>query len=368
MAMPRSLTKWEFLHRGPVVVAVYLIGYVLLDWASYLYPFAAPGISPWNPSAGLSFALILLADWRYLPLLAVAPLLANIVVRRSPLSGIVEVSIGLANLATYGMALWVLSSRRVKFDAALATIRDLLLLLAAGFLGPFLAAGAVVCILVGAGQLSVDDAATAFVRLWVADAIGIVIMAPFLLLFGTGRIRSVLGTEQLLQVVAIFVTVILFFSAQGSSHLQLFYLLFLPIIWIALRSGLQGVTIGLVITQILLVIGMQFTKEDANTVTAYQIRVFVLAMTGLVMGAVVSRQRQTELRLRLQQEALAKATRVASMGEFAAAVAHELNQPLGAIATYTQLVKRQLEQASTDKSAAIEASSKPLSKCTGLQR
>ena len=40
---------------------VYVAGYVLLDWASYIQPIASLGITPWNPPPGLSFALILRA-------------------------------------------------------------------------------------------------------------------------------------------------------------------------------------------------------------------------------------------------------------------------------------------------------------------
>ena len=31
----------------------YLVSYVLLDWVSYVHPFAAFGITPWNPQTGL---------------------------------------------------------------------------------------------------------------------------------------------------------------------------------------------------------------------------------------------------------------------------------------------------------------------------
>jgi hypothetical protein len=40
-----------------VVGAVYLAGYILLDWLSFIYPFAPYGITPWNPSTGLSFVI-----------------------------------------------------------------------------------------------------------------------------------------------------------------------------------------------------------------------------------------------------------------------------------------------------------------------
>ena len=48
----------RLLSRPHVEIAIaYLAGYVLLDWLSYVHPYAAFGITPWNPPTGLSFAL-----------------------------------------------------------------------------------------------------------------------------------------------------------------------------------------------------------------------------------------------------------------------------------------------------------------------
>ena len=38
------------------LVAVYLALYLLLDWASMIYPFLGYNITPWNPPPGLSLA------------------------------------------------------------------------------------------------------------------------------------------------------------------------------------------------------------------------------------------------------------------------------------------------------------------------
>jgi hypothetical protein len=36
-------------HRHIEIALAYLAGYVLLDWLSYVHPFATFGITPWNP-------------------------------------------------------------------------------------------------------------------------------------------------------------------------------------------------------------------------------------------------------------------------------------------------------------------------------
>jgi hypothetical protein len=68
MAFPRVFSL------PPAVIGIgYLASYVLLDWVSFIQPFAPFGITPWNPPTGLSFILVLLFGQRYLPLLFAAP-------------------------------------------------------------------------------------------------------------------------------------------------------------------------------------------------------------------------------------------------------------------------------------------------------
>ena len=87
----------------------------------------------------------------------------------------------------------------------------------------------------------------------------------------------------------------------------------------------------------------------------YQALMVVLALTGLAIGVLVTEQQRTQQQLRLHQEALNRASRLGTMGEFAAAVAHEINQPLTAIANYSRLARRAAEQAPPDIGAAVRA-------------
>jgi two-component system, LuxR family, sensor kinase FixL len=123
------------------------------------------------------------------------------------------------------------------------------------------------------------------------------------------------------------------------------------VVWTAVRFGLEGVTAGLLLTQLGLITAMHLTGQGAADVTAYQALMVVLALTGLAVGVFVSEQQRTQQQLRLNQEALSRSLRVGTTGELAAALAHEINQPLTAIANYARLVK-----SAADPPAASEAS------------
>ena len=108
----------------------YLTGYVVLDFVSFVYPYAAYGITPWNPTTGLSFALVLLFGRTYLPWLFVAPLAADALLRELPLPLTAEILMVVTSGLGYGAAALFLSSPTVGFDRTVATRQSLLWLMA----------------------------------------------------------------------------------------------------------------------------------------------------------------------------------------------------------------------------------------------
>ncbi|MBT4863562.1 MAG: PAS domain S-box protein [Planctomycetaceae bacterium] len=73
--------------------------------------------------------------------------------------------------------------------------------------------------------------------------------------------------------------------------------------------------------------------------------------TVLLVGTVqdITARKQLEEKVRQHQEQLAHVARLSTMGEMATGIAHELNQPLTAIATYSHIVKHMLNAPTTDR-------------------
>lgn len=333
MAFPRifSLPVW-------VVGLAYVTLYVLLDWISYIHPFAAYGITPWNPPTGLSFVLVLLFGQRMIPFLFVAPFVADLTVRQLALSWTMEFAAVSVIGVGYSLGLVHLLRPSTRFNPALRSLRDLLLLLlVAGASAAVVAAGYVGVVIAG-GLLDPADFLSPFLRFWVGDVIGIAIIAPFTLIALTRGPLLTLSLETAAQLVSILVVLWLVFRFAQENQLQFFYILFLPIIWMAIRAGLGGVTAGILLTQLGLIVAVNLLPMRDVEVTALQALMLVLAMSGLMAGALVTEHRRTEFQLRVHQESLAKLARLGSMGELAAAVAHEINQPLMAAGTYSRLV------------------------------
>ena len=353
MAFPRLLA----LPRTPIGVAFVAL-YVLLDWGSYVQPFGPYPITPWSPAAGLCFALILVFGERFLPLLFVAPLAAEFIVRQGPAPLSVELAMCAIIGSGYSLATVLLLKPRLGFQLSLPSMRDLLVLLGMAVVAAASVAVLLVLLLAANGLIGWSDVPRAALRYWVGDVIGVTIVAPFLLMLLTRGPLLRPSWESALQIAAVAGALVIVFLPPYGPRLQLFYLLFLPIVWIAVRTGLEGVTAGLALTQVGLMVAVYLTRSQEMDVTAFQTLMLILAVTGLATGLVVTDRRRAELQLRMQQEEHARIARVGSMGELATGIAHEINQPLMAAGTYTRLVARNLDPAAGDAEIARDAAAK----------
>jgi two-component system, LuxR family, sensor kinase FixL len=350
-----------FALPAPAIGAAYLLAYVALDWLSFIHPFAPYGITPWNPSTGLSFVLVLLFGRRFIAYLFAAPLLADILVRHLPFSLPVQIVTAVVIGGGYVLAVACLMRPKLHFHPALQSLRDLVLLLTTATVSTAAVAVSYCMVLALAGLLGPADLPRAAMRFWVGDAIGVAVVAPFTLLLMTRTHLLPLSRETAVQFVAIVASLWFVFGYAERHHFQLFYLLFLPVVWVAVRSGLEGVAPALLMTQLGVILGVQFLPAEEIDLTSFQALMLVLTLTGLAAGALVTERRRAEFQLRLHQESLSRLSRLGSLGELAAMVAHEINQPLTAAGTYARLVADALQSDTNsheDRQVAIEGSAK----------
>src|SRR5271166_5082957 len=208
------------------------------------------------------------------------------------------------------------------------------------------------------GLLTAKDFVAAALRYWIGDVIGIVVLAPFALFALTRRRILPMSMETALQCAAVVCALVLVFGIAEEREFQLFYVLFLPIVWMAVRNGIEGVSGGILVTQLGVILGARFLPNEREELIAFQALMLVLAVTGLIAGELVTERRRMESRLRLHQESIARLTRLGSIGELAAAVAHEDNQPLTAAGIYTRLVADMTSSRNADAAEVAEIAKK----------
>ncbi|MCC6611579.1 MAG: MASE1 domain-containing protein [Burkholderiales bacterium] len=273
-----------------VVAAAYVVAYVALDWVSYIHPLGPFAITPWNPPPGLSLALLLVFGLRLAPAVPIAGLAAELVVRGWPAHPVPVVIATLVIAAGYTATAAFLHAR-ARVDPALATVRDAVSFIGVVAIATMVIAVAYVLVHAASGQIAWGNFAVSALQLWVGDAIGILVTTPVLVhLLGPGRRAGMrrAGREIAAQAVAVALALFVVFGIDAASAAKYFYVLFLPVIWVSMRHGAPGAAVVLLAIQLGTIVAVQSGAYASATVLEFQLFMSALAVTGLVLGAVVS--------------------------------------------------------------------------------
>ena len=331
-----------------MLILAYLAAHMFLDWISFIHAVSSINITPWNPPAGLMMGLSVLLGLRVAPLFWLGLTIADMVVRDLPVPlGTALLAIGIVDLG-YGVAGQLL---RKAIDPGLSRLRDIVLLLGGSAVAVLVIGLGFVAVHTAAGLFKWADFPEVLLRFWTGEIIGIAVVTPMVLLaprmpalrWSWGGAAEVLAHGAL-----IGFTLWLDFGPLASSQYEHFYLLFLPAMAVAVRHGLGGAVLASAATQAGLIAAIQITGVDTARMAHFQLLMLTLAITILLLGAVVSERRRVEDRLRVRQSDLAHASRLIEAGEMAAALAHELNQPLTATMGYARAARKiaRLEESS----------------------
>lgn len=334
----------RFAIGGRLFPLVFLSVYVLVDWATFIHDPPAINITPWNPPAGLYLALLLARPRGAAALTFAALMLGDLLVRGSPAPLPVLAISNLLVVLSYGAGVWLLALR-LRFSPTLGRMYDAVWLVimvpvaavaaALGFTLPYMVAG----------LLPWPDLPAIAAQYWVGDVIAILTVTPFLLLHlhrtpGNGPRRSRIETA--LHALSVAAALAVTFNPLVPDPSKILYVLFLPIIWVAMRRGLAGTTTAVLAIQIGVIIGLSNTPGHWQDLTYYQTVMVALAGTGLLVGAVVSERWRLEISLGQRQAELSRVARLSLIGEMASNLAHELNQPLFTTVGYTRACRQLL--------------------------
>ena len=341
-----------FFYRKALVVTLYTVVFLLLDGSSGANQ-QWEGSPTWYLPAGLSIALLLTFGIRYAPFVLLAALLGAVVNYHRPIfswcgvPGVVGLYIGYVTGAA-------LLRKRWRIQTQLNTLRDVgrftvVLLLAAvssAILGTLT--------LLGDGLLRPADISKSLVNWWESDAIAIVSFAPFVLLHLSPYVKAWVNghqTEQrsgkasrlsLLQVLQMgmqFLSLVLalwlVFGFAPAVQYQPLYLLFIPVIWIAVRHGLPGATLAVFVMNAGIILVAASAHAHWQAMPRLQLVTLTLGLTGLCLGAVVTERKRAEAELARAMRAAESADRAKS--EFLANMSHEIRTPMNGVIGMTDL-------------------------------
>lgn len=313
------------------VVVGYVLVFLILDWASFIRPLQGLNITPWNPQPALAVAL-LMASRRLWWVVIGGLLAAELLVRGLP-GDLVVVALAAAALTCSYLAMAAALERKLGDGWRISDGRDVAWFLAIIALGALLSGVVYVGTYAAGGVLPPGPVWAALTRYWVGDAVGMTVTLPILLVAMDADRRETLiqtlrqGPWWLTAVAIVGLLVLLFGGDEDSFNYA--YLLLLPVVWASTRFGLAGAVLAAALTQIGLIVAMQTGSHQDGFVVELQLLMAAITTTGLLLGVTVDERARSDAELR-------SSLRMAAAGQMSAALAHELSQPLTALATYAQ--------------------------------
>jgi len=279
-----------------------------------------PSISAWYPPIGMAVALLVGVGLEVFPALLLAGFVSGYVNYHQVPTSIQFLLINpLVPLIYAGASLYL--RRKLTAGNRIRSIRDVNYLLGVSLLASSAAAFSGTAILVWNGDIHPSDYVPAALNWWIGDAVALSSVTPFLLEFVIPYCRRFLGRSrdpecfrnasrwtraELFESTGFLASlgfiIYLAFANSFARSAHLFYLLFLPLIWIAIRRGLRGVVVALLLVDSSLVLMMRIVHQGVGDLAVLQFLMLILALTALLLGAVIGERREAERRFADEEE------------------------------------------------------------------
>jgi len=309
-------------HRNPRLR--YIAGVVLLA-AAYIVAgrvgFTASTIHPvissaWPPS-GIALAALLVFGVRYWPGITVGAFVVNVTGGIAPLAC---AAIGVGNTLEAVVAALLLTSVGA-FNLSLHRRRDVFGLVVAAIVAAPVSAtiGVAVLTLLGA------EPGLPFGAAWLAwasgDAIGILLVTPLLLTWWTAPAQQPSGRD-VVEGAALAVSLVAFSLVLFEAPVSFVYTIFPLGIWAALRFGPRGAATATFVVAVIAVsyavqnVGPFTTSTHVNDLFRLQTFLGVLAITSLIVSAVMAERRTAEAALETSRQQHRDIVHYASVGVY----------------------------------------------------
>jgi signal transduction histidine kinase len=351
--MPEMASLLRQAGLGLVFAAAYIAVYRLTDFLTY----SDIRVSPWNPETGLTMAIG--AHWGiWGAVITIVTRFAAVLVSKTVFIPAVDIPATIVHAIVYAMPIYLL--RRSRYFASKQMLAQVGLIAGAGLAGSIFAAAMQVLFLSFVIGFRVEWVLPTIATKAVGDFIGIVTVAPLFVLPGQpAQIITLLRDNLLAALTSLIATAAIsyfVFAFDAIDDFKFFYLIFFPVVALAIARGISAAILAILASDVCMMTIVYFQEVSVSFATELQFLMASLAVTGLVLGAVVSDRRrlQNELleshaQLQSSQSALLQASRRSLVSEMAGALSHELSQPLSSARNYIRAIDRLLREKRSQK-------------------
>jgi diguanylate cyclase (GGDEF)-like protein/PAS domain S-box-containing protein len=266
------------------------------------------GFTAWYPATGLALGLMLgVSPWFGIAV-CIADSLSGLLTYHQPILSYGTTLAAIGGSACYAIAAYLLRGP-IHIDLALLRRRDVVRYVLVTMSAAVVATPIGVLSLVADGSIHWDQFWPSALSWFFGDAVALLGIAPFLLIHIFPGVRawvsasnppsarlveskSVLSNvadvaEALSQIAALLAVLwIMFGSVFGAK--QLFYLSYVPIIWMAMRQGIQRAVTGLLLFNFGIVAALQLYPPVPGTLSKIGLLMLVVSAVGLIVGSAVT--------------------------------------------------------------------------------
>jgi diguanylate cyclase (GGDEF)-like protein/PAS domain S-box-containing protein len=301
---------------------VFVLLYLALNQPSVIL-ISKLGSVAWYPATGLVLAVLLgISPW-YAVLVCFSDALAGALVYHQSLLSFGETVGAVGVAACYCTAAYILRGP-LQIDLGLRHRRDVVRYVFVTMSAAVVATAIGVACLAGDKSIAWSEFWTASWTWFAGDGIGLLGVAPFFLVHVCPWLRNQLSPEmvepnqereharnQVIRVgaadiaeavgqAASIVAILWVMFGPRLGSLQLLYLSFVPIIWIAMRQGIRRVVSGLLALNFGIVVAMHVFPTVAGAASKIGLLMLVISGVGLIVGSAVSERHRIALDLQEQ--------------------------------------------------------------------
>ncbi|MGD0545031.1 MAG: diguanylate cyclase [Candidatus Acidiferrales bacterium] len=290
--------------RHALLSASFVLFYLLLNRPEILL-ISKLGFTTWYPATGLAFALLLGVSPWYALLVCFANTLAATAIYHQPLISWGGLAGTIGETGFYTVAA-ILLRGRLLINPDLSRRVDVVRYTSVTLVA---AIGSTLC---GVTALVLDhtiawsDYWHAAIGWFMGDMVALLALAPFLLIHvlpwvrrnlapqatsptteNTPQVKASHMAEGVAQAAGILGVLWIMFGGPLAPF-QLFYLCFVPIIWVAMRNGIKRAVIAILMLDFGIVAALHFYPAVPNVLTKVALLMLVVSATGLIVGSAVS--------------------------------------------------------------------------------
>jgi diguanylate cyclase (GGDEF)-like protein/PAS domain S-box-containing protein len=295
--------KESWLRHGLLSVS-FILFYLVLNRPEVLL-LSKLGFTTWYPATGLMFALMLGVSPWYAFLVFFTNSLASMAIYQQPFISWGNLAGTLGETGVYAVAA-ILLRGRLQINLGLSRRRDVVRYTAVVLLAAMGSTIFGVTSLVLDHTITRSDYWSAAFGWFIGDMVALLALAPFLLIHVLPWVRKNLAPQSTSLAAPHPAQVNVFHLAEGFAQVagilailwimfgrtlapfQLFYLCFVPIIWVAMRNGIERAVIAILMLDFGIVAALHFYPAVPNVLAKVGLLMLVVSATGLIVGSAVS--------------------------------------------------------------------------------